>query len=79
MLNKTVLVIERDPKEAERIVDFFKKNNFRNKIDVVHSKAEAMEYVFHIGKYAEKPGHEAPGSAWLALSANLLISRALSK
>lgn len=67
MKSKSVLIVERDPKEAEKISEFFRKNGFRNDIDVVHSKAEAMEYVFHIGKYSNVPNHQAPGLILLDL------------
>ena len=67
MLNKTVLIVERDADEAKKIVGFFRKNGFRNKIEVVHSKSEAMDYVFHSGKYAGQSNHETPGLILLDL------------
>ena len=67
MLNKTVLVVERDPFEAERILDFFKKYNFRNKIEVVHSKTEALDYIFATGEYKNRTDHEKPGLVLLDL------------
>ena len=67
MKSQSVLIVERDPEEAEKIVEFFEKQGFRNGIDVVHSKSEAMEYVFHIGKYSNVPNHQTPGLILLDL------------
>jgi CheY-like chemotaxis protein len=70
MLKKTVLVVERDPKEAEKIVLFFRDHQFRNPIEVVHSKAEALDYIFETGKYKERKDHEIPGLILLDLLTN---------
>lgn len=70
MFNKTVLVVERNPKEAKSIVDALRSHGFRNKADVVHSKAEAMEYVFHTGAYGGRDNHETPGLILLDLQTN---------
>jgi two-component system, response regulator len=70
MFNKTVLVVERDVAEAEKIVAFFKKYNFRNKIEVVHSKGEALEFIFETGKYKNREDHETPGLILLDLLTN---------
>lgn len=69
MINKTVLVVERDPSEAARILDFFRNNNFRNKVEVVHSKAEALAYIFATGQYADRKP-ETPGLILLDLQTN---------
>lgn len=67
MFNKTVLVVERDPSEAEKILAFFREYKFRNRIEVVHSKAEALDYIFETGKYKELENHELPGLILLDL------------
>jgi two-component system response regulator len=68
MINKTVLLVERDLQEVQRHLDFFRNHNFRNKIEVVHSKQEALDYIFGTGKYFNCPDHEAPGLIFLDLS-----------
>jgi two-component system, response regulator len=70
MINKTVLVVERDPKEAEKIIGFFRAHKFRNPIEVVSSKAEALEYIFETGKYKDRKDHETPGLILLDLLTN---------
>src|SRR5690348_14637951 len=70
MVNKSVLVVERDPAEAGRIVAFFRDLGFRNRVDVVHSKAEAVDYVFGTGAYAGLAGHAPPGLILLDLETN---------
>src|SRR5688500_15053977 len=70
MLNKTVQIVERDPIEAKHILDFFKKYNFRNKIEIVHGKTEALDYVFETGEYKDRKDHEVPGLILLDLLTN---------
>ena len=70
MINKTVLVVERDPEEAQRIIEFFKLFKFRNKIEVVHSKVEALDYIFETGQYANRQDHTKPGLILLDLLTN---------
>jgi two-component system response regulator len=61
MINKTILLVERDLQEAQKHLDFFRDHNFRNKVEVVHSKQEALDYVFGTGRYFNAPFHEPPG------------------
>jgi two-component system response regulator len=70
MLNKTVLLVERDPAEAGKIVDCFRQLQFRNKIEVVHTKAEALDYIFETGRYKDRKDHEKPGLILLDLMTN---------
>lgn len=70
MINKTVLVVERDPAEADKILQFFKSYDFRNRIEVVHSKAEALDYIFETGAYKNREDHETPGLILLDLLTN---------
>jgi len=51
MLSKTVLVVERDLDMAQQILEFFSSHHFRNPIEVVHSKSEALDYIFGTGEY----------------------------
>ena len=70
MLNKTVLVVERNPKEAKKIIHFFKKFGFRNRIETVSTKAEALDYIFETGSYKNRKDHEKPGLILLDLLTN---------
>ena len=67
MKNRPVLVIERDAAQAEKIAAFLRRTGFRGKIDVVSDKGEAMEYVFHVGRYAASSNHESPALILLDL------------
>lgn len=69
MLNKAVLIVERNPEEARHIVDFFQNHHFRNDVVVVRSKAEAIDFIFATGVYA-KQRHETPGLILLDLETN---------
>ncbi len=70
MLNKTVLVIERDPDEARRILQFFESHNFRNPIEVVCNKSVALDYLFGTGNYARAERTQTPGLILLDLKTN---------
>jgi len=71
MFNKTVLVVERDHAEAKKILDFFDKYEFRNKIEIVYSKTEALDYIFSTGSYKDRQDHEVPGLILLDLLTNM--------
>jgi len=68
--NKTVLVVERDPVEANKIRAFFEIYKFRNKLEIVHSKSEALDYVFGTSQYQNRKDHEVPGLILLDLLTN---------
>jgi two-component system, response regulator len=70
MINKTVLVVERDPSEAKKIVGFFNRHGFRNPLEIVGSKAEALDFVFKTGRYEGREDLEMPGLILLDLLTN---------
>lgn len=70
MLNRTVLLVERDPAQADQILDLFRKNNFRNPIVLVGSKSEALDYIFRTGPHAGRPDGATPGLILLDLWTN---------
>jgi len=48
-----LLLVDDNPSDVELTVHVLKKNNFANRIKVVHDGAEAMDYIF--GDLAEAP------------------------
>ncbi|NSW53207.1 MAG: response regulator [Anaerolineae bacterium] len=50
----TILLVEDNPNDEELTLHALKKNHIVNSIDVVRDGAEALEYVFCTGKYAER-------------------------
>jgi|SRR6516225_2953511 two-component system response regulator len=70
MLNKTVLVVERDPEVAQQILEFFRSHQFRNPIDVVHSKSEALDYIFGTREFGDLKSPRTPGLILLDLLTN---------
>lgn len=60
MGDKTILVVERDVGEAEKISNFFRDYKFKNKIAIVHSKSQALDYIFGTGEYKDRDDHEEP-------------------
>ena len=70
MLNKAVLIVEHHLAEAKIIEEFFRRNNFRNKLRFVSSKSEALDYLFHTGIYSSDPDADTPGLILLDLDTN---------
>lgn len=70
MINKTVLIVERDPAEAQKLLEFFWEHNFRNRLEVVRSKPEALDFIFKTGKYKDRKDDRAPGLILLDLMTN---------
>lgn len=57
---KTILLIEDNPKDEKLTLRVFRKHNVANKIDVVRDGAEALDYLFAKGAYAERDITEKP-------------------
>lgn len=54
MLNdpvKNILLVEDNPDDVELALHALKRNNILNPIDVVRDGQEALDYLFHTGKY----------------------------
>lgn len=49
-----ILLVEDDPNDVELILRTLKKYNFGNQVYVVKDGEEALEFIFGIGKYAER-------------------------
>ena len=54
MTEKTILLVEDNPNDVELTLLALKKNNLVNSIDVVSDGAEALEYLFATGAYANR-------------------------
>ncbi len=50
-----IIIVEDDPNDAELITRVFKKHNLMNKVVLLKDGAEALEYLFATGRYAQ--GH----------------------
>lgn len=57
---KTILLVEDNPKDEKLTLRVFRKHNVANKIDVVRDGAEALDYLFAKGAYAERDITEKP-------------------
>jgi two-component system response regulator len=55
-----ILLIEDNPNDAELAVYALKKNNITNRIKVMRDGAEALEYIFGSGSYAERDTSSPP-------------------
>jgi two-component system response regulator len=55
-----ILLVEDNPNDVELTLRAFKKNNLTNPIEVVHDGAEALEFVFCTGAYANRNINNTP-------------------
>jgi two-component system response regulator len=55
-----ILLVEDNPNDVELTLHALKKNNLTNRIQVVRDGAEALEYLFGSGAYAERDINHTP-------------------
>ena len=55
-----ILLVEDNQTDAELAIRALKKRNFANKLEWVKDGAEALEFIFAIGKYAERNINNTP-------------------
>jgi two-component system response regulator len=55
-----ILLVEDDPNDVELALLALKKHNLANSIHVVRDGAEALEFIFGTGRYAERSVNETP-------------------
>jgi len=55
-----ILLVEDNPRDVELTLRALKKNNLANKVHVVKDGAEALDYIFATGGYAERNIHDHP-------------------
>ncbi len=65
---KTVLLIEDNPSDEKLTLRAFKKANIANEVDVVRDGAEALEYLFATGAYANRDPTSLPTVTLLDLN-----------
>jgi CheY-like chemotaxis protein len=54
MANKTILLVEDNLDDVDLTLRALKKNNIRNEVTVVYDGAEALDFLFGTGKYADR-------------------------
>ncbi len=55
-----ILLVEDNPHDVELTLRALKKHNFANKVYVVKDGAEALDFIFATGIYAERNIHSHP-------------------
>lgn len=60
MNNKLILLVEDTPDDEALTLRAFKKNNIANEVVVVRDGAEALDYLFGRGSYADRTTHTMP-------------------
>ena len=56
MNNQNILIVEDDPDDEALILRALKKHNIKNDINVARDGAEALDYLFKTGPYADRDG-----------------------
>ena len=56
-----ILLVEDDPDHAELTVRALKENNVLNEVHVVRDGQEALDYLYHQGKYTDEKKFPRPG------------------
>jgi len=67
MYKKTILLVEDNPRDEALTLRAFKKNNIVNDVTVVRDGAEALDYLFATGRYADRDKSEMPQMVLLDL------------
>ena len=57
---KEILIVEDNPNDLELTLRVLKQHNLANRIEVVRDGAEALEFVFHTGAYADRDPDSKP-------------------
>lgn len=55
-----ILLVEDNPNDAELALHAFRKHKLTNKIHLVRDGAEALEFIFHSGAYADRHPADQP-------------------
>ncbi len=55
-----ILLVEDNPHDVELALHALHKNNFSNRLHVVRDGAEALDFIFGTGPYADRSVNEAP-------------------
>ncbi|HUK90472.1 MAG TPA: response regulator [Blastocatellia bacterium] len=63
-----ILLVEDNPNDVELTLHAFRKNNLTNRIQVVRDGAEALEFIFCEGEYADRNPENGPKVVLLDLN-----------
>ena len=57
---ETILLVEDNPDDVELLMRALRKNNIANNITITRDGAEALDYLFATGKFADRNADETP-------------------
>jgi len=57
---ETILLVEDNPDDIELTLRAFNKNNIANEMVIAHDGAEALDYLFGTGDYADRDTNDMP-------------------
>ena len=58
--DKTILLVEDNPRDEELTLRALRKNQILNRIDIVRDGSEALDYLFARGAWSERDPHAPP-------------------
>ncbi len=67
MTEKVILLVEDDPDDIELTMRVFRKSRISNRIVVARDGAEALDYLFRTGSYADRDPQVSPAVVLLDL------------
>jgi two-component system, response regulator len=67
MEHKSILLVEDNPDDVELTFRAFRKSNITNHVFAVNDGFEAMDYLFHSGKYSDPVNYPMPALVLLDL------------
>ena len=70
-----ILLVEDNPNDVQLTLHAFSEHNLGNRVHVVRDGAEALEFVFATGRYADRPLEEQPRVILLDLKLPLVDGR----
>ncbi|MBL8039536.1 MAG: response regulator [Nitrospira sp.] len=71
-MHADILLVEDNPDDVELTLRALKKNNVTNRIAVVRDGAEALDYLFAVGRYADRSPSAPPKVVLLDLKLPLI-------
>jgi two-component system response regulator len=67
MINGTILLVEDNPDDQKLTLRALKKNNILNEVVIAEDGAQALEYLFGTGQYADRDPRQRPALVLLDL------------
>jgi two-component system response regulator len=61
---KRILLVDDSPRDTELALDALAQNNLANEVVAVRDGAEALDYLYRRGQFADRPTAIPPSCCW---------------